>query len=481
MKKWRMLSVVTLICALVMTAFGLAAMSVPANNEPAGKDAHHYIGRGDIYYQDGKFEMALASYQKVLEADAESTAALRGQALCHSALGYTKEALADYEELVATTPEDAEIQLEYVNAIIISGDLEKARNVMEGLLTTFNNEKMNQLYQQMIVTAPQVDLQPGTYDSYQLLSMTSENMNATIYYTLDGSEPHTGSEVYTERLVISAPSTVLKAKCINYLGYESEMIELDYTITAPVEQIMNRDRSSLGYAVKTALNKSYNQPVYNYEAAQITSLYIVGDGYYSSPDTITFYRNSFNPENYVSNYSERGDGDLRKLKYMPFLETLAVCWQKNISLQPIAELQYLKNLSLLNNNISDISPLSQLTGLEKLALGWNDIQNISALEGMENLVSLGLWNNQIEDISALSQLSELQYLDVANNRVTSLDALSQLHNLQEFWANSNQITSISPLDPDGVLRILMISDNPFVDYQTWKDVHPNLVRTDILD
>lgn len=481
MKKRRALIIVTLICALVMTAVGLAAMSVQANNAPIEKDAHHYIGRGDIYYQDGEYEMALASYQKALEANAESSAALHGQALCHSALGYAEEAVADYETLAASLPEDAEIQLERVNAMIVAGNLNDAKATLEGLLTAFDNEKMDQLYQQMTVEAPQADLQSGTYDSYQLLNMTSENINTAIYYTTDGTEPYIGSSIYTDRIVISAPNTVIKAKCINHLGYESEVIELNYTITVPVEQIMKRDYSAFANAVKEAMNRGRNQPVYNYEVAQITSLCIVGDGYYSNPDITTFYRNFFKPENYASSYSERGDGDLSKLMYLPFLETLVVCWQKNVSLQPVSELQYLKNLSLLNNNISDISPLSKLTGLEKLALGWNDIQDISALKGMEKLVSLGLWDNNIKNISPVSELTLLRYLDIANNQVTSLDALSQLHNLQELWANGNQITSLSTLDPDGTLKILMISHNPLEDYKIWKVEHPYLVRTDILD
>lgn len=480
MKKERASIIITLICALIMTAVGLAAMSVPANNEPEEKDAHHYIGRGDIYYQDAEYEMALASYQKALEVDAENTAALHGQALSNSALGYTEEAIADYEKLAAAMPDDAEIQLERVNAMIVGGYLKEAKAALEGLLTTFDNIKMDQLYQQMTVDAPQADLPSGSYESYQLLNMTSENTNAAIYYTTDGSEPHSGSKVYTGRLVISAPNTILKAKCINYLGYESEVVELNYTITVPVEQIMRKDYSSLGNAIMVALNKGYNQPIYNYEVAQITSLYIVGGGYYTDPDATIFYRNSFAPEYALFNYSDRGDGDLSKLEYMPFLETLAVCWQNDVSLQPISELQHLKNLSLLNNNISDISQISELTGLEKLALGWNNIQDISALKGMKNLVSLGLWNNQIKDITVVSQLTKLQYLDIANNQVTSLDAVSQLHNLKEFWANGNQITSISPLDPTGVLRALMISDNPLTDYQAWRKAHPDLVRTDIL-
>lgn len=464
-----------------MATIGLAAMSAQTHTKPTDKDAHHYIGRGDIYYRDGEYERALASYQKALEVDAANTTALHGTAMSHSALGYTQEAVTDYEKLAAAMPGNADIQLEYINAMIVGGNPEKAKDYLERSLASFNSEKMDQLYQQMTVDAPEVDLQPGTYDSYQLLRLTSETKNAAIYYTLDGSEPHSGSHVYTNQLVISAPRTTLKAKCINYLGYESDVIELNYTITAPVEQVLDRDVSSFGFAVREALNKSLNQPIYNYEVAQITTLYIIGDGYYSNLDNTTFYRNSYHPGNYVSNYSSRGDADLSKLHYMPYLETLVVCWQENVSLKQIAELKYLKNLSLLNNNITDITPLSKLTSLEKLALGWNSIRDISAIAGMKQLVSLGLWNNQIKNIDAVAQLANLQYLDIANNQVASLDALAQLHNLQEFWANGNQITSISPLDPDGVLRILMISDNPLTDYPEWKNAHPYLIRTDILN
>lgn len=481
MKKRRALIVTTLICALIMASVGLGAVFVSGDNEPEAKDAHHYISRGDIYYQDGEYELSLASYQKGLEVDPENNTALRGVALSNAALGYTEDAIEAYKELAATEPDNAEIQLEYVNSMIVGGYLDEAKNALGDLLTSFDNEKMEQLYKKMTVTAPRADLQSGAYDSYQLLNMTSEDSNTAIYYTTDGSEPHSGSSVYTNHLVISAPETIIKAKCINYLGYESEVVEFNYAITVPVEQILNRDYSAFGQAVKQALNRGYNQPIYNYEVAQLTSLYIIGDGYFSNPDSIVFYQNYFIPGNYASGYSERGSADLSELKYLPFLETLVVSWQNNISLDPIAELQYLKNLSLLNDNISDITPLSRLTNLEKLALGWNDIQNISALANLSNLVSLGLWNNRIDDISVVAGLEKLQYLDVANNRITSLESVSQLHELKEFWANGNQIGDISMLDPDGTLELLMISGNPIDKYEIWIADHPNLVRTDILN
>lgn len=357
MRNRRILIVITITCSLIMATVGFASMFASGQNGQEAKDAHHYISRGDTYYQCGEYEMALASYQKALEIDAANNAALHGEALSNSALGYSEDAIEGYEKLVSLLPEDADIQLERVNAMVVGGYLEEAKSTLENLLTIFDNEKMEQLYQQMTVKAPQADLQPGTYDSYQMLNMTTESTNAAIYYTTDGSEPHSGSNIYTEHLIISEPRTVIRAKCINYLGYESDVVEFKYEITVPVEQILTRDYSAFGQAVKETLNRGYNQPIYNYEVAQITNLYIIGDGYFSNPDSTVFYQNYFIPEHYVGTYSDRGNADLSNLKYMPFLETLVVCWQDSISLEPIAGLQYLKNLSLLNNNISDISQL----------------------------------------------------------------------------------------------------------------------------
>ena len=480
MKKRRILIIAILIGALTMAAVGLAALSVTNTHEPE-KNAHHYISRGDTYYQSGEYEMALASYRKALEVEPGSTAALQGQIKSNTALGYTEEALADYETLAAALPEDPQIQLDRVNAMIAAGCLKDARDTLEQLLITFDNVQMDQLYQQMHVSAPQIDLESGTYDSYQCLNITSDNPDSFVYYTTDGSEPTRDSRIYDGSIVISAPDTVFQAKCINHLGYESEVVRRDYTITVPVKNILNRDYSSFAYAVRAVLGKNYNQTVYNYEAAQIKALYMIGEGYYSNMDSTVFYHNGFQPNNYGSRITERGGGNLSKLKYLPYLETLVVCWQKKVSLEPIAQLPNLKNLALLNNNIKDLSALSQLTQLEQLSLGWNAIEDITPLADMKNLVSLGLWNNHIQDITPLSQLTGLQYLDIANNQVTSLDALSRMDQLQEFWANGNQITSIAPLDPTGSLRILMISDNPITDSQPWRAAHPLLVRTDILE
>ena len=480
MEKKKILIIVTLVCALIAATIGIAVVAIQGNSKPEEKNAEHYTLRGDDYYDEGEYTMALACYTKALTLDDTWTGALHGEAKTNSALGYAEDALASYEKLAVLVPEDGNIQLEWVNAMISAGQLGRAKSTMEDLLKTFDDPRMEDLYDQMTVKKPVADLASGIYDSYQLVHLTSDNKNSALYYTLDGSDPTANSMTCGEKLVLSAPINNLRVKCINYLGYESDVLSLDVSISVPVQQVMNRSYSSLSFAVREALKKSYYDPIYNYELAQITELYVVADSNFSNASSTVFYRDSFTPGGYTGYYTYRGDGNMRDLKYMPFLETLAVCWQRSVNLKDIAALPNLKHLSLLNNNITDIAPLAQMTGLETLALGWNNIKDVKALASLTELTSLGLWNNKITDITPLAALNKLTYLDVANNQITAIDATAQLTSLQEFWGNGNQISFIGPLDPKGNLQVLMMAGNPLEDYASWKQEHPGVTRTDII-
>jgi len=481
MKGMRLLIAVTLVCALAMAALGIAMATMPQSSGEQRNQTAFYMQSAEDYLDQGEFSLAIACYDQVIAEEPENLEAIYGLAQANKGLGDNQQAIEIYDSLLKRNPDNAQYQLERINLIIIGGELERAKQELEDILTVSSDEKLEKLYAQMTVSMPRANLESGSYDSYQLLSLSAEQKNAVIYYTLDGSEPTTDSEMYTGELVITAPQTELKAKCINYLGYESPTLELAFAVTVPVEEILVRDYSSYAYAVREKLGRSNRQTVYNYEAAQIRELYIVGDGYYEEPEGAFFYRNGYKPSEYYSMTTYRGDGDLSKLSHTPFLKTLAVCWQNNISLKPIAQLEHLENLSLLSNDIRDITPLAKLTGLKKLSLGWNRISDVTALSGMTELTSLGLWNNRIADISALAGLTNLRYLDVSNNQyLSSLEPAAGMTKLEELWANGNQITQLSGLDPEGSLKVLMLSGNPLEDYAQWRQAHPNLVRTDVV-
>lgn len=470
-------SIVALVVALTLAAVGFGIISTDNEAQVEFRNAEYYLRIADNYYTDMEYETAIVSYEKSLTYDEDNFQALHGIARCNYELGNDEIAAEMYDSLVKQEPDDIELHIEWIKAHIAAEHYPEARKAMESFRKDHSSKKIDALYEDMYVEIPKADLMSGTYDSYQLLNLETTD-NAEIVYTTDGSEPTKESDVFENRLVISHPNTTIKAKSINKLGFESETIELNYTITVPVEQILKKNNSSTANAIRLAINKTDSAPVYNYEVAQITSLHIIGNGKEDLSEGVFYYKDSYESITSGSAFTSRGSVDMELLQYTPFLETLVISWQKNCSLKPIANLEHLKYLSLINNRITDIADLADCTTLRYLALGWNSIKDVSSLAGLINLESLGLWNNQIKKIDALSALTNLQYLDIANNWVSDISAVSSMTHLEEFWANGNEITSIAPLDPSGKLEILMISDNPLEDMDVWKESHPNLRRCD---
>lgn len=454
MKNIKIYTFATLICGLVAAVIGGAVFF--SGNMAVGnreKSVDDYLKSAQNYSEDSNYQKAMISYEKALEKDEKNISALRGLAEMYVMLEYYEEAESTYENLVGQKDITQEDWIDYVDVMVKLGKLDEAKIIVEKLLETDPSEKIEELYSQMNVTVPIFNLTSGSFDAYQLLEVENIAEGYNIYYTLDGSEPTQESIAYSDSIVVSAPQNIIKAKAFSYLGYSSETVELNIEITAPIEEVKTRDYDYYMSCLKREIfNRNYNEPIYNYELAQIRSLYIVGEDVVKSElPTAVFYQDHYEADYY--NSSNKGEFDTQIIRYMPFLRVLAIGWQKNISLEEISELYYLEELSLLNNNITDISALRNLKKLRVLSLGWNQIQNISPISELVNLESLGLWNNQITDISELSSLQKIYYLDVAGNKINNVDVISSLPVLSEVWINDNPISDISPLDECENLRV----------------------------
>ncbi len=389
------------------------------------------------------------------------------------------------EEIESLAPDDIDNQIRIIELLIQTGALDEAKEKTEALLPGTDNADLQQIYDEMTVDAPAFNLTSGSYDDYQLLQLTGDYTTETVYYTTDGSEPTTGSKKFTDDLVISNPETTIRAKAYSILGYASEETELDLTITKEIEEVTYVSETEDEYSYDMALgtlayayfDKNYDDPIYNYELAQIREVWLLGYSFYTEDPSAVFYSDSYAIGN--STYSDYGEYTLNFAQYTPFLKTLTVCYQESLDLTPLASLQYLEDLSLLNNRITDISALGGLTSLKKLSLGWNDISDVSALAGLTGLESLGLWNNQIADVSSLGGLTNLTYFDISHNQVSDIGCVSSMTNLAELWINDNQITSLAPLDACSNLTILMQTDNPIADYGSLQSISKQLFRTDV--
>lgn len=91
-----------------------------------------------------------------------------------------------------------------------------------------------------VVATPTITPSSGTYFEAQTVTISCTTEGATIYYTLDGSTPTTGSNVYTSPIVISE-STTVKAMAAK-AGYDdSGIATASYVIMSDVVVLVNQD------------------------------------------------------------------------------------------------------------------------------------------------------------------------------------------------------------------------------------------------
>ena len=468
-----------------MLAAGLLAIAVGGSFFMAGriagrpvKGAEEYLQDAQFYMDNGEYYKAIVCCEAVLKEEPDSREALDGLA---GAYYRQSDSTGEWEarsRISELAPEDLDNQVRMVELMIQQGRLDEAKQRTEELMEANDSADLNALYREMNIEAPAFSLASGSYDDYQLLQLTNTYDNAVVRYTIDGSEPGPNSPAYSDGIVLSYPTITLRAKAIGYLGYESPEVQLDFSITKPAEAVPIRNSSTLQRLASSVLGRHWNDVGYDYEFAQIRELYLLGEYRIDEEELeAVFYESGYSQ--YSSMYSEWGDFDLSFAPYMPFLKTLAVGYQKQLDLAPLASLRCIENLSLLNNNIVDISPLAGLTSLKRLALGWNHIQDVSPLAGLQSLEFLGLWNNDIYDVSSLSGLGGLTYFDISHNGVSDVSCAASMPNLSELWINDNQITDLSPIDSCSRLVVLMQGNNPIADYGTVQERSAQLYKTDL--
>lgn len=479
MKHIKLLAAVMLSCALVAIAVGGSFFAAGTNRARPEKTSEDYLEDAQLYLEDGDYYKAVVFYEKLLEDQQYGPQARMGLANAYWQMGNYEEEEAVRNQIAQEEPDNQENQIRLIEIMILNKDLESAKSKTAELLERTDSDEVRSLYEEMEVAAPEFNLSSGSYDDYQLLQLANGYDNALVYYTMDGSEPTDSSPVFENGLVISYPETEIRAVAVNALGYKSEEIALRLTVTKPVEEVeTDWHDNALNYIKNNVLNKSWNDPVYNYELAQLREIYLLGTyNVNTEPQDTVFFEDSY--MRYNSREHEKGEFSIEFVKYTPFLKTLSVGYQESLNLEPLTGLLYLENLSLLNDNISDISPLAGLTSLKKLALGWNNIEDTSPLAGLLNLESLGLWNNQIGDVSMLGGLTGLTYFDISNNQIAQIECVRNMPELSEVWIAHNQIETLEPLDGCEKLMVLMQGGNPISNYGTVKEKADHFYKSDL--
>lgn len=137
------------------------------------------------------------------------------------------------------------------------------------------------------------------------------------------------------------------------------------------------------------------------------------------------------------------------------LDSLYLNHVKGNSLNQLATLTTLKQLSISDSHMTTLKPLEHLSGLINLNLFNDHIQSIASLSGCKNLVSIQLINNDIKKISSLSKLLKVQTLLLNGNHISDITPLKGLPNLHVLSLEGNPIGDISPLKQQHINELVI--------------------------
>ena len=113
------------------------------------------------------------------------------------------------------------------------------------------------------VSTPSFSLATGTYSGTQKVSINCLTEGATIYYTTDGTNPTTSSNVYSTPISVSSSQTIKAFAVAN--GYEdSEVASATYTIVPTLYLISNSLNGASDWDVSTGALMSYDSSTGRY-------------------------------------------------------------------------------------------------------------------------------------------------------------------------------------------------------------------------
>ena len=114
-------------------------------------------------------------------------------------------------------------------------------------------DQVREVLSEYIIEGPQFSLDAKeTYEEVQQLTLTA-GKGLTIYYTVDGSDPDTGSTKYTEPIQLDEGETTVTAIAVNKKGIPSMPEAKEYVIELPIEDAPAVSPSTGQYETATSI------------------------------------------------------------------------------------------------------------------------------------------------------------------------------------------------------------------------------------
>lgn len=189
----------------------------------------YQLGRAELYVEQGKYDEAIACYNRAMELGDTNVELLFELADIY----LLKNNKVEYEyllrEIIKNKNTSAE-QLEGAYGKLIAIYRERGDyQTINALLLASGNDNLIAAYPNYIVDVPEFSINEGYYTSIQPLKLTASG-SGKIFYTTDGSEPTEESTQYTAPIILENGSHIVKACFVNDNGIVSDVVTKEYHI-----------------------------------------------------------------------------------------------------------------------------------------------------------------------------------------------------------------------------------------------------------
>ncbi|MFV0528075.1 MAG: chitobiase/beta-hexosaminidase C-terminal domain-containing protein [Lachnospiraceae bacterium] len=179
----------------------------------------------DEIEQNGNYEKALDSVQRATEIAPEEVDAHILLAKIQVYNGGSADGIKILTGLLDDFPDSVEVYRELITLYEDEGQVQEIKDLLDGT----NSAIISKEFSDYITENPIVDTASGTYSTE--LKITIQADDASVYYTLDGTEPTNQSNVYSGTLLVEEGTTTLKTIAYNQKGIPSDVITRKYVVS----------------------------------------------------------------------------------------------------------------------------------------------------------------------------------------------------------------------------------------------------------
>jgi len=190
--------------------------------------AEYLLNRAQTEYTQKDYKGAAEYLDQVLALDEENIDAI----LLYARIYADEKDYDSAEDMYLSVIELDPVNLEAYEELIKLYDKQEKRDEILDLMDGVTDEDILSLFEDYIVSVPEISEESGSYSEYLTVEITAENDELSIYYTLDGSTPAEDDELYEEPIEINEQGTItLIAICMDEDGYYSEPVCAVYKIS----------------------------------------------------------------------------------------------------------------------------------------------------------------------------------------------------------------------------------------------------------